>query len=60
MNPSEDGNHDKFLEFTTDPFRRRKILKGVDKKALKRIDEHFSFRLQGLDRSSFSQLRDKL
>ena len=60
INPSEDDNHDKFLEFITDPFQRRKILKGVDEKALQRINEHFSVRLQGLDRSSFSQLRDKL
>ena len=54
MNPSEDGNHDKLLEFITDPFRKRKLLKGVDEKDLKRINEHFSVRFPGLDRFSFS------
>ena len=60
MNPSEDDNYNKLLEFITDPSQRRKILKGVDEKDLKRINEHLSVRLQGLDRSSLSHLLDKI
>ena len=55
-----DPNRDKFLKFINDLYRKREILRGVDEKDLKRINEHLLVLLQGLDRSSLSHLLDKI